>query len=122
VPVPDDVAAFLAESHPDAAGLALWVRSAVLAGEPDLTERVYRGWNGIGFHHPEGGYVCAIYPGGDEVRLLFEHGVRLADPDGLLQGDGRQTRSILVREPGDELAASIAAYVRAAVAERLFRR
>jgi hypothetical protein len=23
--------------------------------EPDLTERVYRGWDGIGFRHPDAG-------------------------------------------------------------------
>jgi hypothetical protein len=41
MPVPEDVDAFLVASHPDLADLALWVREVVLAGEPDLTERVY---------------------------------------------------------------------------------
>ena len=64
----------------------------MLAGDPDLTERVYLGWDGIGFRHPDGGYVCAIYPRGGEVRLLFEHGARLEDRAGLLEGHGTQTR------------------------------
>jgi hypothetical protein len=77
-----------------AADPALWVREAVLAGEPDLTERVYRGWHGIGFWYPDAGYVRTIYPREQEqaVRLLFEHGVRLDDPEGLLEGAGTQTR------------------------------
>ena len=120
--VPDDVQDFLVESHPRLAELSLWVRAAVLAGDPDLTERVYRGWDGVGFHHPDGGYVCAIYPRDDEVRLLFEHGARLGDPEGLLRGSGSRSRFIPVRVANEQLAASIAGYVRAAVAERLFRR
>jgi hypothetical protein len=121
MPVPKDVREFLAEAHPGLADLALWVRVAVLAGEPDLTERVYRGWDGIGFRHPDAGYVCAIYPREGEVRLLFEHGVRLRDDEGLLEGAGSQTRFIRVRERNDPLAAAIGRYVRAAVAQRLFQ-
>jgi hypothetical protein len=122
MPVPEEVQDFLVESHPGLADLALWVREAVLAGEPDLTERVYRGWDGIGFRHPDAGYVCAIYPREQEVRLLFEHGVRLTDDEGLLEGAGSQTRFIRVRERNDRLAAAIGRYVHAAVAQRLFQR
>jgi hypothetical protein len=124
MPVPEDVHDFLMASHPGLADLALWVREAVLAGEPELTERVYLGWDGIGFRHPDGGYVCAIYPREQEqeVRLLFEHGVRLHDPEHLLEGAGTQTRFIHVRERDDRLAAAIGRYVHDAVAERLFRR
>ena len=122
MPVPKDVREFLAEAHPRLADLALWVREAVLAGEPDLTERVYRGWDGIGFRHPDAGYVCAIYPREGDVRLLFEHGVRLRDDEGLLEGAGSQTRFIRVRERNDPLAAAIGRYVQAAVAQRLFQR
>jgi hypothetical protein len=106
MPVPEDVQAFLVGSHPDLADLVLWVRELVLTSEPDLTERVYRGWDGIGFRHPAAGYVCAIYPReqDQEVRLLFEHGARLDDPERLLDGVGTQTRFIRVREPGDLLA------------------
>jgi hypothetical protein len=124
MPVPKDVHDFLMESHPGLADLALWVREAVLAGEPDLTERVYPGWDGIGFRHPDAGYVCAIYPREQEqeVRLLFEHGARLQDREGLLEGTGSQTRFIRVGERDDRLAAAIGRYVHDAVAERLFRR
>ena len=46
MPVHKDVHDFLMASHPVLAVLALWVREAVLAGEPELTERVYLGWDG----------------------------------------------------------------------------
>jgi hypothetical protein len=119
---PDDVVAFLRERHEEARELALSVRAAVLAAEPDLVERVYPGWDGIGFRHPDAGYVCAIFARGQEVRLLFEHGTRLPDPEGLLEGDGAQTRHVTVRGGGEAIAASIGLLVRAAVAERLSRR
>ena len=116
-----EVMAFLTERHPETMEIALWLRGVILDAEPDLTERVYRGWDGIGFRHPEGGYVCAIYPQADEVRLLFEHGRRLEDPDGLLEGDGRQTRWMRVRDADAALAAAIARCLGDAIAERLTR-
>jgi hypothetical protein len=119
--VTSDVRAFLAERHPRMLDLSLWVRGVVLEAEPDLIERVYRGWDGIGFRHPDGGYVCAIYPREDEVRLLFEHGRRLEDPDGVLEGDGAQTRYASVARPDAALAPVLGRLVTAAVAERLFR-
>ncbi len=96
------------------------LREAVLDAEPDLIERVYRGWDGIGFRHPDGGYVCAIYPQADSVRLLFEHGHRLADADRLLHGEG-QTRFIPVDAADALLRERIGRYVTEAVAERLLR-
>jgi hypothetical protein len=122
--VPKDMYDFLTDSHPGLADLALWVREAVLAGEPDLSERVYLGWDGIGFRHPGGGYVCAIYPREpeQEVRLLFERGVRLDDREGLLEGAGTQTRFIRIRGRDEGLAVAIGRLVHDAVAERLFRR
>jgi hypothetical protein len=89
----------------------------VLAADPDLTEHVYEGWRGVGYRHPEAGYVCGIFPqAGGEVRLLFEHGASLQDPEGVLQGSGSQTRYLVVAERDEQL---IARYVQQAIAEGL---
>jgi hypothetical protein len=117
----NEIRAFLAERHPEVLDLALWVRQIVLDAEPDLTERLYGGWDGIGFHHPEAGYVCGLFPRAEEVRLLFEHGARLSDPHGILEGGGTQTRIIRIRDRGDSLGEAIGGYVSEAVGERLFR-
>jgi hypothetical protein len=117
----DEVRAFLDERHPEQAALALWVREIVLRAEPDLTERVYRGWDGIGFRHPDAGYVCAIYPQPDGVRLWFEHGAALPDPESLLQGDGRG-RYIPLADTRSVPAETLERYVTQAVAQRLFHR
>ena len=85
-------------------------------------ERVYRGWRGVGFRHPEAGFVCAIYPRGEAVELLFEHGAALADPEGLLEGEGRQTRVLRVAGPDGAAERAIRTLVQQAVAQRLLER
>jgi hypothetical protein len=117
-----EVLAYLRSEHGPLYELAAWTRRVVLDAEPDFTERVYRGWQGIGFHHPEAGYVCAIYPREDRVDLLFEHGAALADPDGVLAGEGAQTRFYRVAARSQPTAAAIRMLVQQAVAQRLLSR
>ena len=88
----------LAESDPDVAELTLAWRAVIRSARPELAERVYLGWRGIGFHHTTAGYVCALFPGEASVRLGFEHGHLLADPDGLLAGGGTQVRYVILNE------------------------
>lgn len=81
--------------------LRLIVRRAV----PDSIERVRAGWRLIGYDLPvrgRGGYFAYVAPEIGHVHLGFEHGVRLADPDGVLLGAGitRQVRW-LTFVPGD---------------------
>lgn len=93
---PDEAADYLRHYHPGQAELALWTRDVLLAAEPDLEQRVYRGWQGVGFHDAEAGYVCALFPRTEALMLSFEHGASLPDPEGLLTGDGDQVRALPV--------------------------
>ena len=120
--VPPPIHRFLADRHPESVELALWLRDVVLEAEPDLAERVYAGWDGIGYRHPDAGYVCGIFPRDDGVRLLFELGARLDDRVGLLRGEGSQTRHVVVRAPDPRLADQLGRLVHEAVAQRLFGR
>ena len=88
----------LAEHTPDVAELTLALRSAIRVAHPELSERVYPGWHGIGFHHPKAGYVCALFPGDAHVRLGFEHGHLLADADGVFDAGGTQVRYVTITE------------------------
>jgi hypothetical protein len=117
-----EVLSYLRLEHPESLDLAIAVRAAVLAADPDLVERVYRGWQGVGFRHPEAGYVCAVFPRGDRVDLLFEHGVGLPDPDSALTGSGTQTRSLPLTAVGPRERELISAFVQQAVAQRLLDR
>ena len=118
----DDVETYLRSEHADAAELALWVREHVRRADRDLAERVYRGWRGIGFRHPDAGFVCAIYPKDERVELLFEHGMALSDPERVLQGSGTQTRVIEIEQADDALGETIEHYVQQAIAQRLLDR
>jgi hypothetical protein len=114
-----EVLGYLRDEYPELSQLAVWTRSAVLAADPDLTERIYRGWHGVGFRHPEAGYICAIYPRSQWIVLLFEHGAALPDPDGILLGEGKQTRFLRIAEPTAKSAEHIVTYVQQAIAQRL---
>ena len=107
--------ALLAEHTDQVAAVAGWLREVVLGALPDASERVYRGWHGFGYHHPEAGYVCAVFPRADEVLLAFERGVLLDDPAGLLEGDGRTVRWVRVTTPGEPPADRLVQLIDAAV-------
>jgi hypothetical protein len=115
-PAPEpERAALLAEHTAEVAAAAEWLREVVLGALPDASERVYRGWHGFGYHHPEAGYVCAVFPRAGEALLAFERGVLLDDPHGLLDGDGRTVRWVQVRVLGDPPAERLVELIDAAV-------
>lgn len=66
---------------------------------PDLAERFYPGWQGLGLRHPVGGLLATIFPRDADVVVYLEHGASLNDPHGLLAGQGRlrQTRTLTFR-------------------------
>lgn len=69
---------------------------------PHAQERVYPGWHGFGFVHPDAGYVAAVFPGAETVKLLFEHGHLLEDTAGIFTGGTGQTRHVELA-PGDKV-------------------
>ncbi len=91
-PAPPGLDALLAGAPPPVAALLHRLRDAVLAAHPTLRERVYQGWHGLGFHHPTGGYLAALFPREDDVLVGFQHGADLPDPHDRLLGTRRQVR------------------------------
>jgi hypothetical protein len=81
------------------ARLARRLRAAVLAAMPDLVERFYPGWQGLGLHHPVAGLLGTIFPRDEDVVVYLEHGAAIPDPHHLLAGQGRlrQTRMLTFR-------------------------
>ena len=53
--------------------------------------------------------------------LLFEHGASMPDAEGVLLGEGIQTRFIRIDAPSEETASLIERYVQQAIAQRLLR-
>jgi hypothetical protein len=82
----------LAEVPPPIAELARLLRAVALDAHPDLRERVYLGWRGLGFHHPGTGYLAALFPQQEDVLVGFNRGGDLPDPHGRLLGSRRRVR------------------------------
>lgn len=91
----------LSDYPPAIRTLAQQLRRLVRDTAPAANERVYPGWRALGFHDPEAGYFCGIFPFQDHVRFLFEHGAALEDPDGILTGHTQQVRWVEVRSARD---------------------
>jgi hypothetical protein len=90
---------FLSAYPPEIRRLAERLRTLVGETVPTATEHVYPGWKALGYRDPQSGYFCGIFPQPDHVRLLFEHGAALPDPDRVLTGTTRQVRYLEVRDP-----------------------
>ncbi len=96
-----DAGAILAGHTPEVRALADALLALVRDALPaDAREVAYPGWHAIGFRDPRAGHVGGVFPRDDHVRLVFERGVELDDPEGVLEGDGRQVRHVELR-PGD---------------------
>ncbi len=113
--IDDEVAALLAD-HPDGvAATTRRLRAALLGGHPELVERVRTGWHSINYRDPEAGFVCALFPTGDRVQLVFEHGAAMPDPHGRLTGTGRQVRALEFRTAAEVDPAMVLEYLDLAV-------
>ena len=88
-------------------------RKLVREQAPGALEIGYPGWRLIGYRCPH--YFCFVAPLADHVRVGFEHGHRLPDPDGVLELMGKQVRFVRL-VPGRALpAASLRALIQAAL-------
>ena len=95
----DDVRAHLDSLPPEPREIVLVLRDVVCRTVPDAEETVL--WGGLSFHTPwiggrVKGALCQISAKQGEVRLEFIHGVRLADPAGLLRGDRISKRYVMI--------------------------
>lgn len=72
------------------------LRKVVVRAVPTAAEHVYPGWRAIGFRDAQAGYFCGLFPRRDGVRIVFERGAELDDPDALFSAGEhlRQVRTI----------------------------
>ena len=114
-----DVEAFLDALAPDTRRLVLALRDVARRTVPHAEESVL--WGGLSYHRPQvggrvKGAVCQIVAKGDKVRLDFIHGVRLADPCGLLQGNRVSKRFVPIGSVADGGRREVADLIRDAAA------
>jgi hypothetical protein len=72
--------------------LAAVIKSAA----PDAREAVRIDTRCLRYSHARCGYFCGLFPQVSSAQLLFEYGVLLPDPEGLLEGDGPHVRFVTV--------------------------
>jgi len=113
------VEAFLDALAPDTRRLVLALRDVARRTVPHAEESVL--WGGLSYHRPQvggrvKGAVCQIVAKGDKVRLDFIHGVRLADPCGLLQGNRVSKRFVPIGSVADGGRREVADLIRDAAA------
>ena len=115
---PDEL---LADHSSEIATLANWARRVVRTAMPEAEERVYPGWHGFGYVHPVAGYLCGVFPQSEVVKLAFEHGHLLADPDGLFSAGGTQVRYVVLSANGLPAEGAIADLIADAIDVRTAR-
>ena len=59
------------------------------------------GWHSVNFHDPAAGFVCALFPLADRVKLVCERGALRPSPHHRLGGTGRQVRTLEFTAPED---------------------
>jgi hypothetical protein len=79
---------------PSVRHLAHELRKLIKRTLPQVDERAYDGWHGIGYHDRQSGYLAGIFPQPDCVKLFFELGAVLPDPHHVLTGNGEQVRHV----------------------------
>jgi hypothetical protein len=114
-----DVEAFLDGLRPDTRQLVPALRDVVRRTVPHAEESLL--WGSLSYHRPQvggrvKGAVCQIVVKGGQVRLDFIHGIRLADPCGLLQGDGVSKRFVPIKSIADAERPEVTALIREAAA------
>jgi hypothetical protein len=94
-----EITDLLSGSTPEVRSLVGTLRKIVAEAAPTAVEKVKGGWRTITYE--DEGIVCYIAPLRKHVDLGFYDGVRLRDPDKLLEGHGKKLRHIKIWKEND---------------------
>jgi hypothetical protein len=112
--------AFLARYTPEIATAAQACRGKLRALFPRGYELVYDNYNALVFAFAStdrsSGAILSVAAYPRWVTLFFADGVSLADPKGLLQGDGVRVRGIRLQTPDDLDGADVLQFIAQAMA------
>lgn len=74
---------------------------------PNIKEKIYPGWKGLGFKHIEKGYIVGIFPTQNYVKLGFEKGHLIVDKYNLFSDETKKIKYIIInlntKIPKDEI-------------------
>src|SRR5215471_2276197 len=117
-PPPADLKKFLRPYDREVQQLALGLRALLLEEMAPCHENIYDAYSAVAIGYgtsdrlSDGIFHIAVYSG--HVNLGFNDGAALADPKGILQGNGNQIRHISFKNAADLERAEIRAYIRRA--------
>jgi hypothetical protein len=114
-----DVQTFLDALPGEIKQLVSVLRNVIRGTAPHAKESVL--WGGLSYHRPEvggrvKGAICQIVLKEGQVGLDFIHGIRLADPCGMLQGDRLSKRFIPIETIDDTRRPEVEGLIREAAA------
>ena len=95
----DPIEAFFAGYSSEVQAICRTLRTMVRSGMPEAKEVLFARHNHTGYLFTESMHdrVCDICPLKDYVRLGFDYGGYLADPEQMLEGTGKRMRHVKVR-------------------------
>jgi hypothetical protein len=98
--------------------LALRLRELILKEAPDAVEKLAQVyalvfWYSLTGKMSDAFVQVVVYPKG--VNLMFNRGAELADPDGVLVGEGKIIRHIKVRKPEELKSPYLRKFIKAAL-------
>ena len=117
-PPPADLKKFLRPYDRDVQQLALDLRALVLEEMAPCYENIYDAYSAVAIGYGtsdklrDGIFHIAVYS--KHVNLGFNDGATLADPKGILQGNGNQIRHITIKSVADIKRPELRAYIRRA--------
>src|ERR1051325_10625887 len=117
-PPPSALKKFLKPYDQDVRELALNLRALVLEEMAPCYENIYDAYSAVAIGYgtsdrlTDGVFHIAVYS--KHVNLGFNDGATLADPKGILQGNGNRIRHISIKIESDLARPEIRAYIRRA--------
>ena len=108
---------FLKGYPPIVREIAVKARETILSVLPEATEKVYPGWKVIQYGAGAGmkDVFAAISPQRERVNLGFAHAAELPDPEGLLEGSGKEIRHVKLTSPQAAVAPAVRELVKGAL-------
>jgi len=112
-----DIEEFLAPYPTEIQDLAAELRRIIGETISSLQEKVYPGWQLIGYRQGIGRksrYFAFLAPFSDHIQLGFEWGILMVDPQKLLSGNGKQVRQMAFKTAEELNEQVIKTYLREA--------
>jgi hypothetical protein len=115
---PKELIKFLKPYDPAIRKLALGLRQLVLAELAPCYENIYDAYSAVALGYGSSDRlrdgICHIAVYAKHVNLGFNFGATLADPQGILEGSGKQIRHIPIKTPADLARPELRVYLRGA--------